>query len=130
MGKLIAYCKIDCPYSIMTAETLEKIKKMKNSANIEINWVNIAPSDKKSFFDKLNVGDHKTFPVIFYESTQGTKYFIGGNDKFQDIINIIKTMPTTHINNVKSSNGIKLLKHGGERRLYYYLMTLFDKINV
>lgn len=45
MGKIIAFCKINCPYSIMTAETLETVKET------EINWIDTYNLDKENFLN-------------------------------------------------------------------------------
>lgn len=144
MGKIIAYCKIGCPHSEETRNTLKRIMmfKPRNNYKIDIDIRDVMTNQneiisinedlmnerKDDFLRRLSydkklknieqMRNHRTFPIIFYETSKGDKYLIGGNDKFQNVIKMIS-------DNV---DNYKLLDTEGEKRLGTSLLLFFEKI--
>ena len=113
MGKIIAYCRVGCPHSIKTSETLTSFK---NKYNIDIKYVendnNIKDNLKKTL--KEIIGDHKTFPIILYETSKQQLLLIGGNSDLQNLIELI--------DNVNSKEDILRLNLTDiHKRVLYYM---------
>jgi len=85
MGKIIAYCREGCKYSIEASSTLTKLK---NKYNIDIISVVNDENIKNNVREQLTeiIGDYNTFPIILYETSKQKLYFIGGNSDLQKLI--------------------------------------------
>ena len=58
--------------------------------NVEIISVPDNQIAKNDVFNKLNhlINNHRTFPIVIYETSKGKQYFIGGNDVFMSLIRL------------------------------------------
>ncbi len=156
MGKIIAYCKIRCHHSEASAELLGSLKTIKStvdtSKSIEIIWLksedfnvrfklngqNEQMSKDKFFtehFDKkhnVNIGTHRTFPVILYESSNNNqRYYIGGNSDLQEVFNNARSIPDVselnpHQMCVQKFTGFET---EGKKRLFCHILRLLGKIS-
>jgi glutaredoxin len=116
MGKILIYYLSYCPHSIEALETLRSIpnieleEKLSDNNKFEI---------KQNFINKYN---HSTFPLILYKSsTTGKEYYIGGNDKFQEIyklVNINRLIPIKEISQYTTLNN----RTKEEQKLICYLL--------
>ncbi len=118
MGKIIVYCRIDCHYSNNTKDVLNKLKDI---YDIQINIVENNNDAKLSVLNKLKdlIGNHKTFPIVIYESSSDKQYFIGGNDMLMSLIQKskeLKNVPDLK-SHILSLNDLDF----GQKRLLYYL---------
>ncbi len=88
MRKIIAYCKIECPHSNNTKETLIDLKNNYN-INVEINTV--SEDEKHDIIKKTSniTNNYKTFPIIIYQDSMDKMSFFGGNS---DLQNLLKNM--------------------------------------
>jgi len=88
MGKIIAYCREECPHSIKSSESLTKFK---NKYNIDIVSVKNEDQIKNNLKKKLKeiIGNHNTFPIILYETSKQKLLLIGGNSDLQNLIQLI-----------------------------------------
>lgn len=120
MGKIIAYCREGCKYSIETSNTLTKLKKKYNIDIISVvNDENIKNNLKEEL--KEIIGDHNTFPIILYETSKQKLYLIGGNQDLQNIILLLdKVNSKEEIINLSISDIHK--------RVLYYMFK--NKINI
>ncbi len=126
MGKITAYCRIGCPHSDHTRDTLQSI--MTTSSNktypIEIISVNNDERSKDEVRDKLkNIrGNHTTFPMIVYTDSKNKDYFVGGNDILQQTLQMVISFDTTRPN----LNMFNLLRESG-KRLFCALLIMHNK---
>lgn len=114
MGKIIAYCRKECPHSNNTAETLLKYK---TKYNIEINYVENIEQEKNRIKTILKpiIGNHNTFPIILYLSSNRKYYLIGGNLDLQNILD--------KLSDIKSEDDIlKLNLSKGQTKLMLYIL--------
>lgn len=113
MGKIVAYCREGCPYSINTKNIL--IQMMNNySLNFEsIEIIDVSNESKvkqKIFDDYSNIlNGHNTFPIVLYKRDNGTSIFVGGNNDFEPLYNKINEMSSDQKYNQQNQNLIKEL---------------------
>lgn len=124
MGKIIAYCREGCPHSINTASVLSNLKKN----NVEIISVPDNQIAKNDVFNKLNhlINNHRTFPIVIYETSKGKQYFIGGNDVFMSLIRLSESYQLHRDKNnilkyILTSPSCNNLDDGQKRLLYYLI---------
>ena len=143
MGKIIAYCREGCGYSLNTKNILlelsDEIKRKNNKTlSVLINPIKNEVSDKNNILNSLGnlIGNHSTFPIIIYESTKGKQFFIGGNNDFMEIINYVDSIKEKiNFNDLSTCMSDKLLLGDnlydeGKRRLICNLLMLKNKINL
>ena len=146
MSKFIAYCKIGCPHSNATNEFLTNLSSNSDhkvkiiSVNTDyfsiISIGNVSFNSKEDFFkyvaskERVDLDNHKTFPVNIFESSDGIKHFIGGNDKLQKIYSLAQNTSSVskskpHQECVSNANG---LESDGQKRFYCYFLKVLKKI--
>lgn len=143
MGKIIVYCREGCHYSNNTKNILtnlqEKINASKtNNLSITINIVPNIEFEKNKLRKQLEpiIGNYSTWPVIIYESTQGNKFFIGGDSNLNEIMNFVNSFSgQLNVNELltcissESLNKINPnLNDEGKRRLICNLLLIKNKI--
>lgn len=147
MGKIIAYCKINCGYSNQTSIFLQKLKLYNKSFEIisiltdDLNVLSIGGIihniTKNEFFNNyipktnnVDLNNHKTFPVIIYEKSNKKKYFIGGNDKMIEIYNKASMISDIEISKQHSLSvkHFTELKTENEKRLYCYFLNIIKSV--
>lgn len=143
MGKIIAYCREGCHYSNITNNILSdlqiKINALKiNNLSITINIIPNIEFEKNKIRKELEsiIGNYSTWPIIIYESTQGNKFFIGGNSHLNEIIEFVsKFNGKLNVNELltciseESLNKINPnLNEEGKRRLICNLLLMKNKI--
>jgi glutaredoxin len=147
MSKIIAYCKIGCPHSEATTNLLTEIsskykqsvkiiKVGTDSSNIIYIGDKLFNKSKEDFFkyvaknESVNLNDHKTFPVNIFMSSDGSKHFIGGNDKLKTIYNLAKNTSIVSIScqHQEFLSNVNELESDGQIRLYCNLLKVLNKI--
>lgn len=143
MGKIIAYCREGCHYSNNTKNILLdlqiKINALKiNNLSIVINAIPNVESEKNKMRKQLEpiIGNYSTWPIIIYESTQGKKFFIGGDSNLKEIIDFVgRFNGQLNVNELltciseESLNKINPnLNDEGKRRLICNLLLMKNKI--
>jgi hypothetical protein len=151
MSEIIAFCKNGCPYSNETKWLLTLLVSAGNSTKgnstkiipIESDYMNVKTingkeynKSKSDFFQSvakdydIELNNHKSFPVNIFKSGDHT-YFIGGNDKLQDIYKRAQETPDIRISNPGNIciEIFKDLENEGHRRLYCHFLKILNKIN-
>jgi len=132
MGKLIVYCREGCHYSMNTKSKLQELKH-KNNKNFEI-IINIVPNDedeKNKIKNRLRsiIGNHNTFPIVIYETSDKKQFFIGGDSNLMNIFDCVNNLSTSNV--TTTINSIKNLNlQEGERRLLCQIAILQKKLNI
>jgi thiol-disulfide isomerase/thioredoxin len=146
MSNFIAYCKIGCPHSEETINLLSEFEQKGDLINIitldtdNINILKINNVDynnsKENFFNQyikkiesIDIGTHRSFPIVLYKSSDNIKYYIGGNDELQKIY---RKALTTEIPKKFERESICIknfidFETDGKRRLYCHLLKLFNQ---
>jgi glutaredoxin len=144
MGKITVYCKIGCPYSEEAAYTLEKtirpkLEHLSNPNNsIDIIWIekygdnvtkigekNVNMSKSNFFLKKSSeygldeIKNHSTFPLVLYTTSKNEKCYIGGNDKFQKILQDVYD-----VNSKDDCKNLFKTISDGQKRLFCFLLIL------
>lgn len=90
MGRIEAYCRIDCPHSDKTKSILNDLKRSDSKLRIKIISVENDENEKSRVKNDLRpiIGNHNTFPIIIYKRSKGKKYLVGGNDNLKKIMEI------------------------------------------
>jgi glutaredoxin len=107
MGKIIAYCKIGCPHSEKTRNTLHNLNKQ---YNINIDIFNILDSEKHKILEETSkiTNNYKTFPIIIYENKEKELYFFGGNSNLEELLDNLQNI--NYCNNL-SNNSKKIASY-------------------
>ena len=150
MGKIIAYCREGCFYSNNTKSILLDINslirktsfnsKPNNNLEIIINSVPNTEREKNNVKQSLKhlIGNHSTFPIVIYETSNGHQYFIGGDSDLVEIMNFVDTFNNnvniTDLSSCLSENTLNRinpnLNEEGKKRLICNLLLLKNKITI
>jgi hypothetical protein len=143
MGKIIAYCREGCHYSNNSRIVLNGLKNLidesKNkNLSVEIITVPNNEIDKNSTKHMLKdtIGSYSTWPMIIYETTNGKKFFIGGNSDLEEILNYVnsfdKQISTNKLSMCLSDEKIgekyPNLNDEGKKRLLCNLLLIKNKV--
>ncbi len=145
--KVIAYCRIGCPHSDQTKETLNKLcsakfssikiidvennDKSKKEATEQINKI----FEKSSDVQKNGIDTYNVYPRVIFISSSGTPYFIGGNDKLQKILDgVKKVLSNKSIKDMLDVDIVRLciednklkLKNSNDIRLAHFFLQKLD----
>lgn len=151
MRKIIAYCRVGCPHSDRTKETLNNLCSSKLSTikiiDVENNNTSKeeATNEIRKLFENSNntqkngVDTYNVFPKIIYISTSEKPYFIGGNDTLQKIYKKVKDLvknlvKTKYKKDLSNTDIVKLcvdkdnlnLTNSNEIRLAYFLIKKLE----
>jgi glutaredoxin len=96
MGKITAYCRLGCPHSEATINSLTMISKNNPRAKIKIVDVQNTKQSKNQVITILKsfIGDHRTFPMVLYTTSLNETIFVGGNDSFQELLSKAQSLNT------------------------------------
>ena len=97
--------KVGCPWC-------DKAKELLKSKNIDFEVEEVTDRNKVEVISKLNIGNHKTFPIIFYKDQ-----FIGG---YSDLLNFLKKYKGNTIANTEKEK-VKKRFNGSP---YYNLVSM------
>jgi len=128
MGKIIAYCKENCPYSENTKNILNKLQLNNPKANITI--YSITDYDKENVKQQLRpvIGDYRTFPIILYEKSKTRKqFFVGGDSKLKEIIGFVSNLGLSSSENLQMVRSQCQNLKEGECYLMGKLIHLMEK---
>jgi glutaredoxin len=124
MGKIKIYYLEECPYSLMTKESANKLQKQKI---YEIELIKVGQNEKHKYKHIQQNHNHYTFPIVLYVSKTSKEYLIGGNSEFQNILKYIDNltnsntkMDAKNISNILSNTSSY---NKGQKKLFCYLLN-------
>ena len=118
MGKIIIYYLSYCPHS------MEAIRTLRSISNIELKE-KLSDNNKEEIKSKnIKKYNHHTFPLILYQSEEtGKKYYIGGNDKLQEIIREVNIKSKISTEEIPKCITSYYNRTEGEQRFICYLLV-------
>jgi glutaredoxin len=129
MGKIIAYCRLECPHSENTASLL----KMHNKLNSKIIYVKNTNESKQNIKKDLmiqninGINNNTTFPIIVYQTSKNDHLYIGGNSDFKKCLDFVSNLPKVNLSNlikIVANNDVYCNYSTNNRRLISYLISV------
>ena len=118
MGKIIIHYLSYCPHSIKALQTLKSIENI----NLDEFQHDTNKDETKQKFIKLY--NHSTFPLILYKSYKTKNiYYIGGNDKLQEIMKEINIKSKISIDEIPKYIASYNDRTEGEQRFICYILV-------
>ena len=118
MGKIIIYYLSYCPHS------MEAIRTLRSMSGIELEE-KLSDNNKGEIKSKnIKKYNHYTFPLILYKSNEtNKKYYIGGNDKLQEIMKEINIKSKISIDEIPKYIASYNDRTEGEQRFICYILV-------
>ena len=133
MGKIIAYCRLQCPHSENTESLLNAMKQI----NSEIIYVENTYMDKENVKNELmkininGINNNTTFPIIIYQTSKNDYLYIGGNSDFKKCLNFVDRLPNDNLSNLSkiiANTDAYSIYSSNNRRLISYLISVLKMI--